>query len=115
MKSNFKLLLVGALPAVLAIAGFESLISQESEDSTRGIDKDLEKSIRDTTSEGRRTFRFDTFGDEAFWGDTLRLHQAIAGTRFGGIGPGLSPREALALGLKVDQDALSQELIVDLE
>jgi Di-haem oxidoreductase, putative peroxidase len=115
MKSNFKLLLVGALPAVLAIASFESLMSQESEDSTRGIDKDLEKSIRETISEGRRTFRFDTFGDEAFWGDTLRLHQAIAGTRFGGIGPGLSPREALALGLKVDQDALSREVILDLE
>ena len=28
---------------------------------------------------GRNTFRFDTFGDEAFWGDTLKLHQAIAG------------------------------------
>ena len=30
-------------------------------------------------TEGRQTFRFDTFGDEAFWGDTLKLHQAIAG------------------------------------
>ena len=30
---------------------------------------------------GRRIFRFDTFGDEAFWGDTLRLHKAIAGER----------------------------------
>jgi hypothetical protein len=29
--------------------------------------------------EGRQTFRHDTFGDEAFWGDTLKLHQAIAG------------------------------------
>ena len=30
-------------------------------------------------TEGRQTFRFDTFGDEAFWGDTLQLHKAIAG------------------------------------
>ena len=36
--------------------------------------------------EGRRTFRFDTFGDEAFWGDVLRLHEAIEGAH-GGVGP----------------------------
>ena len=28
---------------------------------------------------GRKIFRYDTFGDEAFWGDTLGLHRAIAG------------------------------------
>ena len=56
--------------------------------------------------QGRRTFRFDTFGDEAFWGDTLKLHQAIAGSQFGGVGAGLSPVNALALGLKVDSQAL---------
>jgi len=61
--------------------------------------------------EGRQTFRFDTFGDEAFWGDTLHLHRAIEGTKFGGVGPGVSPAIALALGLKVDQDALPQSLV----
>jgi hypothetical protein len=30
---------------------------------------------------GRQIFRFDTFGDEAFWGDQLQLHQAIKGAR----------------------------------
>jgi hypothetical protein len=59
-----------------------------------------------TIVEGRNTFRFDTFGDEAFWGDTLQLHQAIQGSGFGGVGPGVSPRTALAVGLKVDSDAL---------
>lgn len=39
---------------------------------------------------GMRTFRFDTFGDEAWWGATLHLHEAIEGTKFGGIGPGIS-------------------------
>ena len=57
--------------------------------------------------EGQRTFRFDTFGDEAFWGDTLKLHQALAGERLGGVGRGVSPATALAVGLKVDVDALS--------
>jgi len=56
---------------------------------------------------GRRIFRFDTFGDEAFWGGTIRLHEAVEGTRFGGVGPGLTPAAALSLGLKVDVEALS--------
>ena len=56
---------------------------------------------------GRRIFRFDTFGDEAFWGGTLRLHEAIEGSRFGGVGPGLTPAAALGVGLKVDAEALS--------
>lgn len=55
---------------------------------------------------GRRVFRFDTFGDEAFWGGALRLHEAVEGARFGGVGAGLSPAAALQLGLKVDADAL---------
>src|SRR5262245_60318321 len=55
---------------------------------------------------GREAFRFDTFGDEAFWGDALKLHLAIAGEEHGGVGGGLSPRNALGLGLKVDADAL---------
>jgi hypothetical protein len=65
--------------------------------------------------EGRRTFRFDTFGDEAFWGDTLRLHEAIEGERLGGVGPGVSPRTALNVGLKVDVDALPKSLVNQLK
>ena len=40
---------------------------------------------------GRHIFRRDTFGNEAFWGGQLRLHEAIAGRANGGIGPGLEP------------------------
>jgi len=64
---------------------------------------------------GRQTFRFDTFGDEAFWGDTLHLHQAIEGASLGGVGPGVSPKTALGVGLKVDVDALPQSLIEKLK
>src|SRR5438094_2343787 len=59
-----------------------------------------------TLKNGRHIFRFDTFGDQAFWGDTLKLHQAIEGANHGGVGPGVSPKTALAVGLKVDVDAL---------
>jgi hypothetical protein len=62
-------------------------------------------------AEGRQTFRHDTFGDEDFWGGRLRLHQAISGSKLGGVGPGLNPQAALDLGLKVDIDALPGTLV----
>jgi hypothetical protein len=64
-----------------------------------------------TIDRGRQIFRFDTFGDQAWWGGELRLHQAIEGAKFGGVGPGVSPRTALAVGLKVDVDALPPTII----
>jgi len=60
--------------------------------------------------QGKQTFRFSTFNDQKFWGDTLHLNKTIAGAKHGGIGPGLSPKEALALGLKVDVNALPKSL-----
>lgn len=60
--------------------------------------------------EGRQTFRYDTFGDEAFWGDTIQLHRAIAGSAHGGVGSGVSPRSALSVGLKVDSEALPSDV-----
>jgi hypothetical protein len=72
-----------------------------------GTDRNGQKMIAD----GRQTFRFDTFGDQAFWGDTLQLHQAIEGAKLGGVGPGVSPKTALAVGLKVDVDALPPSLV----
>src|SRR5215472_11622127 len=60
--------------------------------------------------QGQQTFRFDTFGDQSFWGGTLHLDKTIEGAAHGGIGPGLSPKEALALGLKVDVTALPESV-----
>ena len=59
---------------------------------------------------GRYVFRFDTFGDESFWGGSLKLHEAIAGSALGGVGAGLSPRAALGAGLKVDVDSLPSDV-----
>ena len=64
----------------------------------------------DLIAEGKQIFRFDTFGDEDFWGGQLRLHDAIQGEQFGGVGPGVSPATALEVGLKVDVRALPQRL-----
>ncbi|HEX6064043.1 MAG TPA: hypothetical protein VFZ04_07450 [Longimicrobiales bacterium] len=49
-------------------------------------------------AEGQQIFRFDTFGDEVYWTDTLRMHEVIAAA--------VSPATALQVGLKVDADAL---------
>jgi mono/diheme cytochrome c family protein len=51
-------------------------------------------------AEGKDIFRFDTFGDEVYWTDTLRMHEVIAS--------GVSPSTALSVGLKVDSDALPE-------
>ena len=51
---------------------------------------------------GRTIFRFDTFGDETFWTDTLRMHEVISTS--------VSPATALSVGLKVDADALPADV-----
>jgi len=64
--------------------------------------------VRDAAAmvhEGRRIFRFDTFGDEAFWTGVLRLNEPLSQ---------VSPRTALAVGLKVDVDALPGKVVSDL-
>ena len=52
--------------------------------------------------QGQKIFRYDTFGDESFWGGALQLHKAIEGKKLGGVGNGVSPKTALSVGLKVD-------------
>jgi hypothetical protein len=115
MKASSKLLLFGALPVVALVTGLENLPSRRGEKADVSFDKAFGEHVVQTIIEGRHTFRFDTFGDEAFWGDALRLHQTIAGTRFGGIGAGLSPRDALGLGLKIDEKVLPRTLIADIK
>src|SRR5919198_1667781 len=65
--------------------------------------------------EGRQVFRFDTFGDEAVWGGVLGLHKAIEGSKLGGVGAGVSPKAALALGLKVDATAIPKKVAAQIK
>jgi hypothetical protein len=73
-------------------------------------DKIAENSQR-MLEDGKKIFRWDTFGSEAFWGDQLQLHKAILGEKHGGVGPGLTPRQALQLGLKADVGAVPKLLV----
>src|SRR5688572_17078941 len=66
----------------------------------------IDNHAKDMLADGRKIFRYDSFGSEAFWGDELQLHKAILREKKGGIGKGLSARRALQLGLKVDSDKI---------
>jgi mono/diheme cytochrome c family protein len=55
---------------------------------------------------GQAIFRYDTFGDEQLWTDVLRMHEVVAT---------VPPTTALAVGLKVDVEALPPEVIAALQ
>lgn len=100
--------------AGVALLALSALSAEKRAASPKSADPIQENANR-MMEEGRKIFRFDTFGSEAFWGDALQLHKAIAGEKLGGIGPGVSPKTALAVGLKVDADALPESLKRDLK
>jgi hypothetical protein len=103
--------------ATLLVAAALAAASQSSHrDPISGgeFDRDIAHNNAEMMREGRRIFRFDTFGSEAFWGQNLKLHRAIAGEAHGGVGTGLSPAAALAAGLKVDREALPEPVVAAL-
>ena len=86
----------GLTLALLAACGGSSDSSDGSADSPQAVRAAL-------LAQGQQTFRFDTFGDEAKWTDSLRLHEVISAS--------LSPAAALLVGLKVDADALPLSVV----
>ena len=98
------------IAGILAAGGLGTLIASAAPPAPKGQDADIARHAQTMLDEGRKIFRYDTFGSEAFWGDALQLHKAIAGARHGGVGDGVSPKTALSVGLKVDADALPQAL-----
>ena len=59
-----------------------------------------------TSQTGQAIFRYDTFGDEQLWTDVLRMHEVVAT---------VPPATALAVGLKVDVEALPPAIIAALQ
>lgn len=78
---------------------------------SESFDSVIEDHVDRMMKTGRQVFRYDTFGSEAFWGDKLKLHEAIASEKDGGIGAGLTPKRALELGLKVDLGSVPAALL----
>lgn len=118
---------IDSLAKVIALVVFVALgliyISERSRAQHQAVvtqrtgpfDSKIEENGLKMFEEGRRIFRYETFGDEAHWSDKLKLHQAIAGAKLGGVGPGLSPKAALSVGLKVDMDALPADLVAKIK
>ena len=92
--------IVFAFAMTFAIAGFAPAITANQTTSRAG-DKGESKH-----QDGQAIFRYDTFGDEQLWTDVLRMHEVI---------PTVPPTTALAVGLKVDVEALPQEIIAALQ
>jgi hypothetical protein len=118
-----KIALVLFMAAVLTVFFGRPSEAMGPEDQNRGnaakfkadSDQQTDVNAQRMLTEGKQTFRFDTFGDEAFWTDALQLHRAIEGEKFGGVGPGVSPKTALAVGLKVDSEVLPNSLVSQLK
>ena len=94
----------------LGAASICAVVAFAAPPTKTAFDADIARNAQTMLDDGKKTFRFETFGSEAFWGDALQLHKAIAGEKNGGVGPGVSPKTALSVGLKVDADALPEAL-----
>ena len=110
MLSIKRYLLLLGTSAVVACAASDTAQRQPASTAPAQIDDAARQNADRLLSEGMHTFRFDTFGSELFWGGDLKLHQAIQGQAFGGVGPGISPKQALELGLKVDMNAVPSDV-----
>ena len=98
------------IAGISGAAASGSIIAYAAAPSRQSVDAENLRYAQGQIEEGKKIFRYETFGSEAFWGDALQLHKAIAGEKNGGVGPGVSPKTALSVGLKVDADALPASL-----
>jgi len=102
---------------VCVVAGAKYLLTPtapavaDATTSAPSQDQSVDQNGSAMIGQGREIFRYDTFGDEGFWTGLLKLERAIEGAALGGVGPGLSPKTALAVGLKVDMDKLPAALV----
>src|SRR4051794_20626918 len=102
----------GALMGTCALVGGALFnVSAQSQTEKNAQPPNSTEHGADLVSQGRQIFRFDDFGDNAFWSGALQLDKAIAGRSNGGVGPGVSPKTALSVGLKVDANALPKSVL----
>jgi hypothetical protein len=110
---------LGLTTALIITAGClnqpKSVETNPAVEAYKGPTESFKDEIKDNAdalfTDGQKIFRYDTFGSEAFWGGQLRLHEAILGEKQGGIGPGLTAKQALEVGLKVDVAKLPKILL----
>jgi mono/diheme cytochrome c family protein len=101
--------LAGGLALALAACQSDAGDAQEDESlpGTQSVTPESQEPDDDDGGggelDGQQIFRHDTFGDEQLWTDTLRMHEVIASS--------VDPTTALAVGLKVDAEAVPPEVL----
>jgi len=83
---------------------------EDKSGNPNAFDASISRNANEMLEKGKSVFRFETFGDEAFWTDKLHIQKAVADSKHGGTGDGLTPKAALAAGLKVDLNILPEFL-----
>ncbi len=104
---------IGIILLIVSISQFmqcTNSINAQPQKTTGETEDPIMDNANKMLAEGKQTFRFETFGDEAYWSTALQLDKAIAGQKNGGVGAGLSPKAALAAGLKVDMDVIPADV-----
>ena len=113
MQNKKITLIILALMSIIAITQCSKTGKAESKtgETSLNLQSKMNEGKQGDIEQGKQIFRFDTFGDEDFWSGLLHIDKAIAGAANGGYGPGVSPNTALAVGLKVDTEALPPEVV----
>jgi cytochrome c5 len=111
----FTAVLCATVAAVWVRGGLEARYASAAETTISADDQNISQNATAMLARGQQIFRYDTFGDEEFWTGTLKLERAIEGASLGGIGTGVSPKTALAVGLKVDMDKLPSDLVAQIK
>jgi mono/diheme cytochrome c family protein len=103
------LAVIAVLGAAASGCGATGATSEGSQPPTAGAPAREEPPSAALVEEGKRVFRFETFGDEQLWTDKLRLNEVVE--------KNVDPTTALKVGLKVDADVLPPGILekVDLK
>jgi hypothetical protein len=110
MNSRKQPVIVGVIISVIAFIQCSKSFDQPG--SEAGTSQDISAQRHNSLiAQGKQIFRFDAFGDEEFWSRLLHIDKAILGAANGGFGPGVSPKTALAVGLKVDAQSLPAAVV----
>jgi len=111
MKYKKQAIVIVSMAAGIVLIQCSKSFEKTNADSGTMTEKQSAEKNKSLIAQGKQIFRFDDFADTSFWSGLLHIDKAIAGMNNGGFGPGVTPKDALAIGLKVDAEALPPEVI----
>jgi hypothetical protein len=111
MRYKRQVLVIAIITALITLIQCTKTFKNGDDTQAALEQKQASEKNKSLIAQGKQIFRFDDFADTGFWSGLLHIDQAIAGMNHGGFGPGVSPKAALGIGLKVDVDALTPDVI----